>query len=113
VWSDSDRFGAHASLFLSDPELKAIRDLGTAGRSQAVTKGVFCVMKALEIVVYMNNSSTEEVVRSDALAREKEAMSKKMADLESELATLKKTVLEKDQLLDFFGEESRFGCPIL
>jgi len=102
VWSDSDRFGAHASLFLRDPELKVIRDPGTAGRSQAVTEGVVCVMKALEIAVYMINSSNEEVVRSDALAQEKEVMFKKMADLESELATLKKTVLEKDQLLDFF-----------
>jgi len=62
VWSESDSFGPRPSLFLSDPELKAILDLGTAGRSRAVTEGVVIAMKALEIAVYMNNSSIEEDV---------------------------------------------------
>jgi len=33
VWSESESFGSQASLFLSDPELKVIRDLGVAGRT--------------------------------------------------------------------------------
>jgi hypothetical protein len=40
VWSHSDRFGPRASLYLGDSELKAIRNLGTAGRARAVTEGV-------------------------------------------------------------------------
>ena len=58
-----------------------IRDLGVAGRTRAVTEGVISAMKALEIAIYMNNSSTKEVVRFDALAREKEMLSKRIADL--------------------------------
>jgi len=99
VWSELGSFGSHASLFLSDPELKVIRDLGVAGRTRAVTEGVISAMKALKIIVYMNNSSTEEVVRFDALAREKEVMSKKIADLETELVALRKTASEKDKML--------------
>jgi hypothetical protein len=32
VWSQSDLFGPQASLYLGDPELKAIRDLGPGSR---------------------------------------------------------------------------------
>ena len=73
---------------MSDPELKLIRDLGVASRTQAVTEGVISVMRALEDVVYINNSSTEEAVRSDDLTREKEAMAKRIAELEVELAVV-------------------------
>jgi len=37
VWSESSSLGSKASLYLSDSELKAIRDLGVVGRSRAVT----------------------------------------------------------------------------
>jgi len=62
VWSESRSLGSQASLFLSDPKLKGIRDLGVVGRTRAMTEEVISAMKALEIVVYMNNSSTEEAV---------------------------------------------------
>ncbi|RHN60179.1 hypothetical protein MtrunA17_Chr4g0022711 [Medicago truncatula] len=65
VWSQSDRFGSQSSLYLGDSELKGIRDLGPAGRSREVTEGVVGAMRALEVVVFLNNSSMEEVVRSD------------------------------------------------
>jgi len=71
VWSESGSFGSPTSLFLRDPKLKVIHDLGVAGRTRAVTEGVISAMKALKIAVYMNNSSTKEAVRSDALTREK------------------------------------------
>jgi hypothetical protein len=45
VWSQSDRFSPQASLYLGDSELKAIRDLGTAGRTRAVTEGVVGAMR--------------------------------------------------------------------
>jgi len=78
VWSESGSFDSQASLILSDPELKVIRDLGVAGRTRAVTKGVISAMKAFEVAVYMNNSSTEEAVSSDALAQDKEVMTKRI-----------------------------------
>jgi hypothetical protein len=65
VWSESDRFGPQALLYLGDSELKAIRDLGTAGRARAVTEGVVDAMRALEVVVFLNNSSMEETVLSN------------------------------------------------
>jgi len=106
VWSESESFGSQASLFLSDPELKAIHDLGVASRTRAVMEGVMSAMKALEIVVNMNNSSTEEVVRSHALAREKEVMSKRIADLEAELDASKKVASEKDKILTFLEKKA-------
>jgi hypothetical protein len=81
VWSQSGRFGPQASLYLGDSELKAIRDLGPAGRSRALTEGVIGAMRALEVVVFLNNSSMDETVRSDALARERDETAKKMAEL--------------------------------
>jgi len=108
VWSESGSFGSQDSLYLSDPELKAIRDLGVAGRTRAVTDGVIGAVKALEIVVYMNNSSTKEVVRSDALTREREDMAKRMVELEAELAVAKKSALEKDKMFSFLEEKADF-----
>jgi len=99
VWSESESFGSKASLFLKNPELKAIHDLGIAGRTRAVTEGVVSAMKALKIVVYMNNSSTKEVVRSDALVREKEVMSNRIAELEAKLDASMKVSSKKDKML--------------
>jgi len=83
-----------------------IRDLGVAGRTRAVTDGVISAMEALEVAVYMNNSSTEEVVRSYALAREKEVMAKRIAELEAELTASKRAALEKDKLFVFLEEKA-------
>jgi len=38
VWSEPDRYGSATSFSLSDPELKVIHDLGTAGQSRAMTE---------------------------------------------------------------------------
>jgi len=106
LWSESSRFGSQASLYLSDPDLRAIRDLGVVGRSRAVTDGVVSAMRALEVVVYMNNSSMEEAVRSDALTRERGEMAKKMTDMEAELVAAKKVNLEKDNMIAFLGKKA-------
>jgi len=58
-------------------------DLGVVGRSRVVADGVVNVMRALEVAVYMNNSSMKEVVRSDALTRERSEMAKKMVEMEA------------------------------
>jgi len=83
-----------------------IRDLGVAGRTRAVTEGVISAMKALEIAIYMNNSSTEEVVRFDALAREKEMLSKRIADLQAEFVASRKMSSEKDKMLAFLEKKA-------
>lgn len=54
-----------------------------------MTEEVISAMRALEVAVYLNNSSMEEVVRSDALARERGEMAKMITELEVELAALK------------------------
>jgi len=92
-------------MYLSDSELKVIRDLGVAGRTRTVTQGVIDATKALEIAVYMNNFSTEEAVRSDALTQQKEEMAKRMAELEAELAAAKKVASEKDKLFASLEEK--------
>jgi len=48
VWSESGSFGSQASLYLSDPKMKVIRDLGVAGQTRAVIEGVISGMKAFE-----------------------------------------------------------------
>jgi len=74
-----------------------------------VTEGVIAAMKALEVVVYMNNSSTKEVVPSDALAWKKEVMSKRIAELETELAASRKAASEKDKVLAFLEKKADFA----
>jgi hypothetical protein len=56
VWSEPDRYEPTTTFCLSDPELKFIQDLGTAGWSTAMTEGIIAAMKALEIGVVVNNS---------------------------------------------------------
>jgi hypothetical protein len=109
VWSHSDRLDPQASLYLGDSELKAIRDLGTVGRDRVVTDGVVGAMRALEVAVFLNNSSMEEAVRADALARERKATVKKVADLEAEVAALKAGATEKDQMIAFLEEKAEMG----
>jgi hypothetical protein len=109
VWSQSDRFGPRASLYLGDSELKAIRDLGTAGRTRAVTEGVVGAMRALEVAVFLPNSSMEEAVRADALAREREVTTKRIADLEAEVAALKASASENGKIIAFLEEKAEVG----
>jgi hypothetical protein len=40
---------SQSTLFLDDPELKIIQDLGPPGRSKVITDGVIATMKALEV----------------------------------------------------------------
>jgi len=106
VWSKPDRFGPQSSMLLSDPELKVIHDLGVAGRSQVMTEGTIGAMKALEIAMVLNNSSTEGMVRTDAVAKErdkvlakKEKLDKELADVKSKFATLEKRSAEDRRIL--------------
>jgi hypothetical protein len=109
VWSQSDRFSPQASLYLGDSELKAIRDLGTAGRTRAVTEGVVGAMRALEVAVFLNNSSMEEAVRADALAHKREVTTKRIAELEAEVAALKASASENGKLRAFLEEKAEVG----
>jgi hypothetical protein len=69
-------------------------------------------MRALEVAVFLNNASTEEAVRSDAIACERGEMAKKMTDMEAEPAALKKGASEKDEMIAFLKgkAESGFCC---
>jgi hypothetical protein len=109
VWSQSDRFGPQASLYLGDSELKAIRELGTAGQARVVTDGVLGAMRALEVAVFLNNSSMEDSVHAEALVREREATAKKVSDLEAEVVALKASVSEKDHIIAFYEEKAEMG----
>ena len=50
--------------------------------------------------------SIEVVVRSDALAREKEVISKRIAELEAELDASRKVASEKDKMLAFLEKKA-------
>jgi len=54
----------------------------------------------------MNSSSTEEAVRSDALAREKEVLSKRIVELETVLVASRKAASEKDKMLAFLEKKA-------
>jgi len=123
VWLESNRFGSQASVYLSDTELKAIRDLGVASRSRVVTEGVVSARSTLEVAVYMNNSCMEVVVRSDVVTCERGEMAMKMAEMEVELASARKANSEKDNMIAFlkkkadlasryYDEVERSPCPI-
>jgi len=86
VWSEPDRCGPHATIFLDDPELRVIHDLGPAGRSKAITEGVIATMKALEVATVLNNASLEGEIRVNALSKERDALAAKVSDLEGEVA---------------------------
>lgn len=86
VWFEPDRYGLQCSLFLSDPELKRIQDLQVAGWNRAMTEEIISAMKALEIVVVLNNSSTEGVIRSDVVTKERDNVVAKVTKLDADLA---------------------------
>ena len=67
VWSEPDRCGPNATLFLDDLELRVIHDLGPAGRSKAIIEGVIATMKALEVATPLNNASLKSEVQVNAL----------------------------------------------
>lgn len=71
MWCEPDIFRPHFSLSISDPELKIIRDLGVSIRTRAMIEGIVSEMKALEVVVVVNNLSTEGAMRFDALCKRK------------------------------------------
>jgi len=71
-----------------------------------MTEGIIGSMKALEIVVVLNNSSTEGMVCSDALAKErdealakKEKLDKELDDVKSKLTTLEKRSAKECRIL--------------
>jgi len=93
VWSKPDRFGRQSTFILNDRKLRVINDLGVAGRIQAMTEGIIGAMKALEISVVLNNSSTEGMVRVDAVAKERdEALAKKEKLDDRRSASVPKTI---------------------
>lgn len=72
-----------------------------------MTDAVLSAMRALEVVVYRNNSSMEEAVRSDALARERGEMAKKIADIEAELAAVKEASSKKDNMISSLKKKAK------
>jgi len=94
VWSEPDQCSPHSTLFLDDPELRIIQDLGPAGRNKAITDGVIATMRALEVAAALNNASVESEIRVNALAQERDALAAKVADLEDE-ARSKRSVAEE------------------
>jgi hypothetical protein len=84
AWSEPELCGPQSTLFLDDPELKIIQDLGPAGWSKAITDGVIATMKALEVAVALNNASLKGEIWVDALAQERDALTAKVAALEEE-----------------------------
>ena len=71
-----------------------------------MTEGIIGAMKALEIAVVLNNSSTEGMVRTDEVAKErdkvlakKEKLDKELADVKSKFATLEKRSAEDRRIL--------------
>lgn len=59
---------------MNDLDLRVIRDLGTIGRSKAMTKGIIVAMKALTVAMVVNNSSNEGQVMAEALGKERETL---------------------------------------
>lgn len=74
--------------------MKVIQGLGVAGWTQAMTEGIINAVRALEVVVVVNNSSTKGALHFDALVREKEEMARRMTKMEAELAATKKIATE-------------------
>jgi len=74
VWSEPDRCGPNATLFLEDPELRVIHDLGSAGQNKAITEGVIANMKALEVTTAPNNTLLESEIRVNALGQERDTL---------------------------------------
>jgi len=94
VWSEPDRCGPHSTLFLDDPELRVIHDLGPAGWSTAITEGVIATVKALEVATVLNNASLEGKIKVNALTKERDALVSQISQLEGDVAD-KRSVAEE------------------
>jgi hypothetical protein len=105
VWSEPELCGPQSILFLDDPELKIIQDLGPAGQSKAITDGVIATMKALEVVATLNNASLESEVRVDALVRERDVLTAKVAALEMDQRSKRSVAEEHDRQLASLKEQ--------
>ena len=79
MWSEPDRCCSHSTLFLNDPDLKVIRDLGSAGRRKAITAGFIAAMKPLEVATALNNASMEGELWADVLVKERDALAAKVS----------------------------------
>jgi len=55
-----------------------------------MTEGIIAAMKALEITMVVNNTSTEGHVMAEALGKERETLLAKVSKLEEEAAKAKK-----------------------
>jgi len=97
VWSEPDRCGPNATLYLDDPELRVIQDLGPAGRSKAIIEGVIATMKALEVATTLNIVSLDSEVRVNALGQERDALTAKVAALEEDARSQKFVAEERDR----------------
>lgn len=97
VWFDPDRCGPHSTLFLDDPELRVIHDLGPAGRSKAITEGFIVAIKALEVATTLNNASMEGQVLTDVLVKERDALDAKVSQLEGGAADVRSVAEERDR----------------
>jgi hypothetical protein len=105
VWSEPELCGPQSTLFLDDPELKIIQDLGPAGRSKAITDRVIATMKALEVAAALNNASLESEVRVDALVQEMDALTARVAALEEDQRSKRSVADEHDRQLASLKEQ--------
>jgi hypothetical protein len=105
LWSEPELCGPQSTLFLDDPELKIIQDLGPAGRSKAITDGVIATMKALEVTAALNNASLEVEVWVDALVRERDALTARVTALEEDQRSKRSVAEECDRQLASFKEQ--------
>ena len=96
VWSEPDRCGPNATLFLDDPELRVIHDLGPTGRSKAITEGFIATLKALEVATTLNNASLENEIRVNALGQKRDALTAKVAALEEDARSKRSVAEERD-----------------
>jgi len=97
LWYEPDRCGPNATLFLDDPELRVIHDLGPAVRSKAITEGVIATMKALEVATALNNASLESEIRVNALGQEMDVLTAKVATLEEDARSKRAVAEERDR----------------
>jgi len=97
VWSEPDRCGPHPTLFLGDPELRVIHDLGPAGRSTTITEWVIATMKALEVVTVLNNDSLKGEIWVNGLTKERDALVAQVSQLEGEIKSKMSVVEERDR----------------
>jgi hypothetical protein len=70
-----------------------------------ITDGVIATMKALEVVAALNNASLDSEVRVDALVRERDALTAKVAALEEDQRSKRSIAEERDRQLASLKEQ--------